>query len=285
MTVQIFGPERCRLGEGPLVHDGRLFWFDILQKQLHSRRFDGSDPRHFQFDLHCSAAARLDDGRFLVASERGLFALDLESGGQTPVCDLEADNPVTRSNDGRADRRGGFWIGTMGFNAEPGAGAIYRYHRGTLRKLRPGITISNAICFAPDGGTAYFTDTAENILYAWSLDADGWPVGAPQPLLDKRGADFGLDGAVVDSEGAIWVACWGASQVMRLSPEGKVLRTEKLPAAQTTCPAFGGDDLRTLFVTSAWQGLPEVERGPTEAGAVFSLPIAVAGLEDPVVSL
>ena len=114
----------------------------------------------------------------LIASESQLLRFHLGDHSQSKICDLEADNPITRSNDGRCDPQGGFWIGTMGKKAEAKAGAIYRYYRGDLVQLFSEITIPNAICFAPDGQTAYFTDTPLRQILAVDLDAEGWPCSA-----------------------------------------------------------------------------------------------------------
>ncbi|MEL6588225.1 MAG: SMP-30/gluconolactonase/LRE family protein, partial [Pseudomonadota bacterium] len=128
--TEIYDTRRCNLGEGPLWHPTRqeLFWFDIIGKTLHSK------AQSWTFDEHVSAAGWVDDTTLLVASETALFRFDLTTGDRTDICALEADNPVTRSNDGRADPQGGFWIGTMGKEAEPKAGAIYRFYKGELRK-------------------------------------------------------------------------------------------------------------------------------------------------------
>jgi len=136
--TSVFDDRRCELGEGPLWHPGRkqLFWFDILGKRLLTRTDDGA--RDWQFSELVSAAGWVDDENLLIASETALFRFDLDSGARSEVCALEADQPNTRSNDGRADPQGGFWIGTMGKTAEPGAGAIYRWFRGELRRLFPG---------------------------------------------------------------------------------------------------------------------------------------------------
>ena len=177
MTPQVFDPRACRLGEGALWHPLReqLFWFDILGKRLLSRT--GKTPLEWRFEEHVSAAGWVDSGRLLIASETALFLFDLNDGTRTDVVPLEADNPVTRSNDGRADPWGGFWIGTMGKNAEAGAGAIYRYYKGKLRRLFTNITISNAICFSPDTHYAYFTDTRTRCIMRQALGAEGWPNG------------------------------------------------------------------------------------------------------------
>ncbi|WP_428641978.1 SMP-30/gluconolactonase/LRE family protein [Roseibium sp.] len=259
----IFDERQCLLGEGPLWHPERqqLFWFDILNKRLLSR--ENGTPKTWQFDEYVSAAGWVTRNELLVASASKLFLFDLESEISKKLCDLEADNPVTRSNDGRADPKGGFWIGTMGINLEHGAGSIYRYFKGELRKLYGDITCSNAICFAPDGNTAYFCDTKTRMIRKVALDDNGWPAGAPETFVDLSPEDLKPDGAVVDSEGYLWNAQWGASRVARYAPDGSFVEAVSFPASQTSCPAFGGADLNTLFVTTASEGLTGPEEGKT----------------------
>jgi sugar lactone lactonase YvrE len=208
MSVATFDERACILGEGPLWHPEReqLFWFDIMGKRLLTRTEDG--PEEWRFDRHVSAAGWVDRDVLLVASETDLFRLDLATGAQDIVAPLEAENGVTRSNDGRADPFGGFWIGTMGKNAEPGAGALYRYYRGEVVELRAGITIPNATCFAPDGRHAYFADTQEHVVWRMSLDGEGWPESDWEIWLDHRESGLNPDGAVVDAEGRFWCAEW-----------------------------------------------------------------------------
>ncbi|WP_147127231.1 SMP-30/gluconolactonase/LRE family protein [Shimia ponticola] len=260
--TQVYDTRRCNLGEGPLWHPElqELFWFDIIGKTLHSK------AQSWTFGEHVSAAGWVDEDTLLVASETALFRFDLRTGNRTDICGLDADNPVTRSNDGRADPQGGFWIGTMGKNAEPNAGGIYRYYKGELRKLVSNITISNAICFAPDGETAYYTDTTDGRIMVWALGKDGWPEGEARVLVDLSSEDFGADGAVVDADGNLWNAQWGASRVACYGPDGGFIRAIYLPAKHVTCPAFGGPDLTTLFCTSATQGLapPVIDNDPVQ---------------------
>lgn len=254
----VFDSRVCALGEGPLWHPerGQLFWFDILNKRLMTQTEGTAES--WQFDEYVSAAGWVDRDTLLMASETGLWRFDLISGERQLIVPLEADNPVTRSNDGRADPQGGFWIGTMGINAEPGAGAIYRYYGGELRVLFPEITITNAICFAPDGQTAYFTDTPTQQIMRVALDPQtGWPVGAPVVHVDLTGDDLNPDGAVVDAAGTVWVAQWGAGRVAGYGPDGVFQRAISFAGAQTSCPAFGGPDMTTLFCTTAAVGLSE----------------------------
>ncbi|AFK55653.1 Smp-30/Cgr1 family protein (plasmid) [Tistrella mobilis KA081020-065] len=280
--ARIYDARICRLGEGPLWHPrrGQLFWFDILDRRLLSRSPAG-DGLSWLFPDMVSAAGWVDDDRLLIASERALFVFDLQTSTRTDLAALEADNPLTRSNDGRADPWGGFWIGTMAKTGAPGHGSIYRWYRGRLARLRGGIGIPNAICFAPDRSVACYADTREGIIWRQPLDAEGWPRGAPEVFLDLRPDGIHPDGAVIDAEGCLWNARWGTGQVVRYSPAGDVIATITLPVAQTTCPAFGGPDFRSLYVTSAADGDPSPDAGLTWLAAETAVP----GLPEPRVIL
>jgi sugar lactone lactonase YvrE len=273
-AVKIIDERVCHLGEGPLWHPerGQLFWFDINAKQLLTR--EASGPLMWQFDEHVSAAGWLDHDTLLIASETALFRFDIATGTSEHVIDLEADNPVTRSNDGRADPWGGFWIGTMGKQAEDCAGAIYRFYQGKLEPLYHDITISNAICFSPDRNFAYYADTPTRQIMRQTLDSEGWPTGPATVFVDLNAEGLNPDGAVVDSEGYLWNAQWGAHRVTRYAPEGRVDSTVNLAASQPSCPAFGGQDLTNLYVTSATESLSEANDAD---GRVLSLPVAVVG--------
>lgn len=256
MHAAVFDHTPCALGEGALWHPERacFFWFDILNGELLSRREGRSHARLFEDSV--SAAGWIDADHLLVASSRALIKLQIDSGAQEEICALEADKPLTRSNDGRADPFGGFWIGTMGHRAEPGAGAIYRYYRGELRCLYPGLTIPNAICFAPDGQRAYFCDSSERKIMQVALDAvQGWPKGDPEVFVDLSIEAVNPDGAVIDQDGRLWNAQWGAGRVACYDTDGRFLQSLELPARHTSCPAFGGHGLDQMLVTTALQGL------------------------------
>lgn len=274
----------CTLGEGPLWHPERqsLIWFDILEKRMFERR--GDARQDWQFDEHVSAAGWVDDATVLMASETGLWRFDLETGKRELHMALEADNGLTRSNDGRADPWGGFWIGTMGKNAEPGLGAIYRFWQGTLREIIKDITISNAICFAPDRSHAYYTDTPTRTVMRLPLHADtGWPSGDATPFIDLNAQGQNPDGAVTDAQGNIWIALWGAAQVVCYDATGTFTRAVDLSATQPTCPAFGGADLRDLMVTSAADSL-ETDADSRDGMTLLQTDVA-QGLAEPRVTL
>jgi len=272
MTVH--DPRPCELGEGPLWHPerGQLFWFDILGRRLLSR--EGDRPLEWRFDDHVSAAGWIDRESLLIASETGLWHFNIATGVRQRLATLEADRPETRTNDGRADPQGGFWIGTMGKRAEPGAGAIHRFFQGRVTPLFTGLTIPNAICFAPGGRLAYFTDSPTRRIMAQPLDADGWPVGTPDLFVDLTAETFAPDGAVVDAEGALWNAQWGAGRVARYLPDGRFDRALPVGGLHSSCPAFGGAGFSTLYVTTARENI--TAPGPLD-GVLYRCDPGVAG--------
>ncbi|MGR3711926.1 MAG: SMP-30/gluconolactonase/LRE family protein [Shimia sp.] len=266
----VFDSRVCELGEGPLWHPERqqLFWFDIIGCKLMTQE-DGAS-KEWQFDEHVSAAGWVDRDTLILASETALWKFDLVTEEQEYLVGLEADNPDTRSNDGRADPYGGFWIGTMGKSAQSKAGAIYRYYQGELRKLVNRITITNAICFSADGKWAHYAETLSGQVMRWELDEDGWPIGEAFVHVDTSSEGLNPDGAVMDADGNIWIAQWGASRVAAYDPDGKFLRAVTVGGRHSSCPAFGGADLRTLYCTTAAEGLSaEVLESETENGMVF----------------
>jgi len=274
----IFDTRPCQLGEGPLWHPqrGQLFWFDITAGRLLTQDADG--PKEWRFTGNVSAAGWIDHDHLLIASESALLRFNLTTGDRDDLCPLEADNSATRSNDGRADPQGGFWIGTMGKAAETGAGAIYRYCKGELRRLYPGISIPNAICFTPDGQTAQFADSATGLVMRVALDADGWPKSDPWEFLDFSKRTFEPDGAVIDSAGVLWLAHWGGGAVAAYAPDGAFLYAVEVGGPHSTCPAFGGADMTTLYCTTALQGMDGAARAAfPDAGKTFVTPGVARG--------
>lgn len=277
MSARVFDDTQCDLGEGPLWHPerGQLYWFDITAHRLHA--LNAARKQRWQFDEYVSVAGWLDQRWLMVATETERVDFNVETGVQTQICALAADTPVTRCNEGHADPYGIFWIGTMGKARERGAGAIYRYHCGELHRLYAGISISNAICFTPDGGRAYFADTPEGTIWRVALDGAGWPKGEPELFRDLRAADYRPDGAVADTDGNLWCAQYGHGKVSFFAPDGRDIATHGVPGSRTTCPVFGGPDFTTLYISTARQQIDV----PTELdGRTFALEAAARGQKE-----
>jgi sugar lactone lactonase YvrE len=275
ISPRVFDERQCGLGEGPLWHPLReqLFWFDIHSGTLLSRV--GEEAIEWDLGEQGSAAGWVDRDVLLIATETGLYRYDLETREKVLVAEIEADDPLTRSNDGRADPHGGFWIGTMGKHGEPGLGSIWRYHQGELRKLFGDITTPNAMCFLPSRDVAFFTDTDVGKVLRQGLDQDGWPSGEPTVFLDLGAEGILPDGAVIDAKGRMWNAQWDIGQMACYDMDGQLVETVSYPAKNTTCPAFGGPELSTVFMTSAWGW----RKGPTD-GMTYAIDMEAKGLPE-----
>jgi sugar lactone lactonase len=275
----------CMLGEGPTYdpHTGTAWWFDILGRKLVEYGLASDAIQVHDLPVMASVLARVDDERQVIVTETGLHLRHRSSGELELITPIEADNGMTRSNDGRVHPCGALWFGTMGKSAEKHAGAIYHVARGKVTTLFPDITIPNAICFSPDGAIAYFTDTMSGKLMRVAIDpATALPTGSPEIFFDHRGGDGGIDGAVCDRDGMIWNARWGAGCIDGYSPDGERLVWLKVPASQSSCPAFVGPDADRLLVTSAREGLSaEALAADPGAGSTFLLDHPVKGRFEP----
>jgi sugar lactone lactonase len=289
VATTVLSGHHCLLGEGCTYDPATdtAWWFDILERTLFRAALASGTVTSHVLPVMASVLAFIDDRRQLLATENGLYVRDVRDGGLALHTPLEADNAATRSNDGRVHGCGALWIGTMGRKAEKGAGAIYHFHRGELLRLYAGVTIPNAICFSPDGATAYFTDSSEGILYRVAIDpANAMPVGNPATLYDHRGGVGGLDGAVVDAEGLIWNARWGGSCIDVYTPAGGRVRTIRVPARQPSCPAFIGRNFDGLLVTTAGEGMDEqAKAADPQHGMTFVLDVGAVGRPEPRVRL
>ncbi|TIR56313.1 MAG: SMP-30/gluconolactonase/LRE family protein, partial [Mesorhizobium sp.] len=207
-SVSVFSDHICQLGEGPSYDPGTetLFWFDIVNGKLLEKPLAGALKIH-DLGVMASAIAVIDDARQLIATEIGLQVRDVATGKLTLHTPIEADNPLTRSNDSRVHPCGALWTGTMGKDEGKGAGAIYWFFKGELRRLFSDITVSNSICFSDDGTIAYYTDTATGLLMRVACDpATGLPTGEPNIFVDHRSQKGYVDGSVVDRDGVLWNA-------------------------------------------------------------------------------
>jgi sugar lactone lactonase YvrE len=288
VPTTMLSAERCHLGEGP-TYDAATdtaWWFDILECKLFEAHLGSGNVKVHSLGKMASALARIDAERQLVVAEDGLYIRDVADGRMELFAALEADNPMTRSNDARVHPSGTLWFGTMGRKAEPRAGAIHALRRGRISRLYPDITIPNAICFSADGTIGYFADTATNIVYRVPLDAaTGLPVGDPAPFIHHKGVG-GIDGAVVDADGLIWNARWGGGCIDIYDTSGGRQRSLRVPARQSSCPAFVGRDFSRLLVTTAWEGMDEAARAADrEHGRIFILDAAARGRAEPDIRL
>lgn len=282
MKAQLLVDGRHELGEGVLwcERSQSLFWTDIHASRLWNHDPQGGVTRSWDLpERLCCFAFTGDANRLLVGLASRLAFLALDDGALTPICEVEADLPTTRLNDGRCDRQGRFVFGTL--NEDPARapiGSFYRLNTDlSLERLPlPGVAISNSICFNPAGDVMYYCDSMQGKIMCCDYD-----VANPRVFAELAAAG-GPDGSCVDAEGMVWNARWGGSRVVRLAADGSVERTVEVPATQVSCVAFGGPDLSTLYITTAHEGMDAAQRAADAwAGGIFALRLdGVRGLPE-----
>jgi sugar lactone lactonase YvrE len=277
-------PARALLGEGPLwdQEDRCLYWVDIKGSAVH--RFDPATGRDTRWSTPepVGSLARRARGGLVVALRSGFHAFDLDTGAAEPLAKPELDRPGNRFNDGKPDRRGRFWAGSMCDSAAAPTGALYRLDTdGSCRRMVDGIVISNALCWSPDGRTMYHGDTARRIVWAWDSDPERGEIENRRVFVTLSADEGSPDGATVDADGFVWLAHWDGWQLTRHDPTGRTERVIRLPVQRPTCPAFGGPDLDVLYVTSASSGLSRWSRATQPwAGGILALDPGVRGLAE-----
>lgn len=288
---QVAFDQTMQVGESPLWHaaEQALYWVDIDALAVH-RLIPASGAHSVWRTASQPSALAIDEQRgLLVATRAGILHLDTDSGVQTPLVDAPYDTSIVRFNDGRVDPAGRFWIGTIYEPRNAPNAEMYVFERGALRRAwAGGMTNSNGLAFDLDGSALFHADTTSHRVDRYPLDASG-AHGAPSTIAsfsqDKAAPGYGgrPDGATVDSEGMYWVAMFEGGRVLRIAPDGSILREIALPVRCPTSLAFGGADLRTLYITTASHGRSseELARYP-DSGKLLALQLDVAGRPEPI---
>ncbi len=270
----------AQLGEGPVWSAGdKSVWFvDIKGLRIH--RFEPSTGAAWSWAAPAQPGfiAPLEGGGWIAGLKTGLHRFDPASGRfdlMTAVEDASLDN---RLNDGFADARGRLWFGSMHDGEKNLTGALYSLDRGRLTRRDAGYCITNGPAMSPDGRVLYHTDTLQKTLYAFDVAANGDLSGKRVFVRIEDGAGY-PDGPAVDAEGCVWTGLYAGSGIRRYLPSGEMLEFVRFPCANVTKLAFGGDDLKTVYATTAWKGLSAAERTSQPlAGNLFAFKVAVAGL-------
>ena len=276
---------RASLGECPVwsAAEGALYWVDINAPSLN--RFDPSRGVNVAMPMPASIGsfALRAGGGFVVALRDGIWLADALGALERRIATPPYDSPRYRFNDGRCDPQGRFVVGTMNEARDAPGAALYRLDASlALTQLFNGLTISNGLAWSPDGRTMYHADTPTRTVRAYDYPPDARPPGGGRTFAQWHDEAERPDGGAVDSAGNYWCAHYRAGKVIQLSPAGDVLAEYTVPAMCPTMCAFGGGDLRTLYVTSARQmrDADELARLP-QSGGIFAMPVDVPGMPEP----
>jgi sugar lactone lactonase YvrE len=267
------------LGEGVLWHAGaQQVWFvDIKGRRVHCCDPEGGNRRSWDAPGQVSFVLPVAGGGFVCSLEDGLYRFVEHSGAFEPLLKVEADVSTNRFNDGYVDGAGRLWFGSMDDAESLPTGALYRYESGEAQRVDDGYIITNGPAMSPDGRTLYHTDTLGKLIYAFDVAADGSLSGKRLFVELKEGGY--PDGMAVDAEGHVWVATFGGWRIDRFDAQGSKVGEVRFPCSNITKLAFGGDDLRTVYVSTARKGLsPEQLAEQPLAGGLFTFRADVAGL-------
>ena len=286
--VEVAAGGNAVLGESPVwsPDEAALYWVDINNPTVH--RLDpatGERARWF-VETEIGSIGLAGPGRLVAGLRTGLHFVDLETGGIEKICDPEGEGRFNenRMNDGKVDRAGRYWVGTMNDPGHKPQGTLWRIGAdGDAESTMGEIRIPNALCWSPDSATMYFTDSYSHQIWAFDFDLEA---GAfeNRRVFAAIPEDEGVpDGATVDAEGFVWCAHMFGGRVSRFAPDGSVERTIALPVPQVTSCAFGGPELATLYVTTASLRMDRAALAEQPlAGALFAADPGVRGLPEPV---
>jgi sugar lactone lactonase YvrE len=282
------------LGEGCLWNkaDGCLWWLDIARPTRIQRLNPATGEYKFWLsEILLTAIAPKASGGFIVGGEDGVYTFDPMSGSVTPFCRPENDLPCNRMNDGAVDPQGRLWLGSMMQNIGPaGENLDITADTGKLfcinaerqfGVVETAIGVSNGPCWSPDGRTFYFSDSKNQVIYAYEFNGDSGTISNRRVLNDSK--DYGYpDGATVDAEGFLWSARWEGSCVLRIDPKGRIDSIIEVPATRVTCPVFGGENLDVLYLTTSRAHLDAetLARYPQQGGVFACKPGAKGMLKN-----
>jgi sugar lactone lactonase YvrE len=272
------------VGESPLWHpqERRLYWVDIQGKKVH--RFDPESGRNETFNLPdlVTCLAFRKTGGLLLTLRKNFAFFDPGSGELEMLAAVEADKPNHRFNDGRVDPQGRFWAGTMGDPAwDQPVGSLYRFDPDqTVTRMCAQVICSNGTAWSPDGRTMYYTESFRYAIFAYDFDSATGSITNRRTFaeVDRKLGAF-PDGLCVDAEGFVWSNQVGIGRVVRYDPAGRIERLIQLPVPRAVGCTFGGDDLGTLFITSARETMtPQQLQNAPLSGSVFAVNSGVRGL-------
>ena len=288
--VELVLDARLTVGECPRWHAvGRALHFvDVPARTLHRWDPASGERRSRTFDAQCACFAfrtggGLVDAGFVLGLESGFALIDSFDGPVRPFGEqVEAGRPWSRLNDGRTDPQGRFWAGAMDTSKAHRDGRLHRLDPdGTVTTWADGASTSNGAAFSPDGRTFYYSDTPEHRLDAFAFDGGTGAVGDRRTFHQWPHGNGRPDGGSTDEAGFYWSALYAGGRVARLSPAGEVVEEVAIPAPKPTMIAFGGDDRRTAYVTTAREGLTEAELAAFPgSGGVFSFRVDVPGVAE-----
>ena len=293
---QKLGPDRYELGESPFWHpqEQMLYWIDIPGKKLLRAELDSGKVEAWDMPSEPGCIAPAANGGLVIALRHGVFRAQEWGGALERIATLPHDQATVRANDGKCDALGRFWVGTIDEPKASRAAELFsidcRSGAALVQRQAGGALTANGLAWSPEGTTLYWADTPSHVVHAWNFDLIGNTLSghrvhlqfAPKPAgwtFADRSYQGRPDGAAVDVLGNYWVSLFEGRRVCCFAPDGRLLRELETPAQCPTMPCFGGEDLKTLYLTTARHGRSAAELAEfPDSGAVFFTRVDTPGL-------
>jgi len=282
LEASLFLDTKAQLGEGCFWHpkENKLYWVDIEGHELHITDVVSKGDKHFNTGSRIGCVVPVESGGALVALQNGIHFMDTQTGELTFL-----NNPLPqgiRFNDGKCDDSGRFWVGSMHLDMKEGAASLYRFDSDkNIHTMVTNVTCSNGIVWTADRKKMYYIDTPTGNIDAFDFDETTGSISNRSVAVKVPDGYGSPDGMCIDYEDKLWVALWGGNGVAKFDPfTGEMIFKINVPAPHTTCCTFGGKDLRTLFITTAWDGLNDEQRKQYPlSGGIFSIELEVKGVD------
>lgn len=283
MEAKLLLDAKAQLGEGALWDEREqvLYWIDIMGKKLHRYNPATQNDEVFNVGQHVGTVVLDESGGILLAVQSGFARFDLETEKLDIIVNPESHIEGNRFNDGKVDPGGRFWAGTMSYNATPHAGSLYCLDiDGTVHIKETDVTISNGIVWTADHQTMYYVDSTPRVITAFDYEKATGNISNGKIVIKVPQHMGSPDGIAIDSKGQLWVAHWGYGAVVCWCPKtGEIMQEIKVPASNTSACAFGGADMKTLYITTARIGLSDEKLADEPlSGGLFIVETDVVGL-------
>lgn len=283
-SVELAIEIKAELGEGAFWDsvNKRLFWVDIEGRKTHIYDPEENVNQSFELPSRVGTVVPRNRNEAVVALEDGIYILNLKSGAVTLLVELEKELKSTRFNDGKCDPNGNLWVGSMDLNTTLPLGSLYRVSpKGKADKMLGKITVSNGIVWTKDRSTMYYIDTPTGHIKAFDFDLETSSISNERIAVPVDASLGYPDGMTIDENDRLWVGMWQGEAVACFDPiSGKLIKKIQVPALNVTSCAFGGEDLGTLFITTARVGMSEEEKLKFPlAGSVFQVNPGVRGVD------
>ncbi len=284
MDLEVVWKARSQIGEGPIWWEDRLYWIDIPEKLLHVYIPKTDTKKTWTVPYQIGTVVPRKSGGLVLATEGGIFLFNTETEKLVPLPNPPVETIAGRFNDGKCDPSGRLWVGTMAEENGKGIGHLYRLDPDFQASVHVDeIGCSNGICWSLDKTKMYYIDSTPNTLSVFDYDNASGSVSNRQIILTYPKGDNKpiLDGMTIDSKGNLWIGLWQGGAVICLDPNtGEELDRIKVPANKITCCAFGGSDLKDLYITtvSAWETDEQLEKKPL-SGSLFRCRPGAKGIQ------